>query len=225
MKLTEDEDDPIDLDEIPSEEMEVQVAHCLAGKLLTINTFNINAMKNVFRSAWKPQKELLIREVGKNLFIFQFFSMEVKETVIRMCLCSFDGHLLLIREIDGTEQPENLEFNYADFWVCLDNMPFKKRNLQGITSICNRVGEVLEVDETDVSRWSRSIRVRIRIEFNKALCRGRKIIIEGKPLWVYFKYEKLPNYCFFCGRLNHASKDCSEFDEDITEGDLPFGPW
>lgn len=50
LKLTEDEEDVINLNEIPSKEMEVQVADCLAGKLQTGNSFNIEAMKNLFRS-------------------------------------------------------------------------------------------------------------------------------------------------------------------------------
>lgn len=83
---------------------------------------------------------------------------------------------------------ENLEFYNVDFWVCLYNMFFKKCNLLGIIIICNRVGEVMEVEETDVSGWLKFIRVRVRIDLNKVFCRGIKFIIEGKTVWVYFKY-------------------------------------
>lgn len=162
--------------------------------------------------------------MGKNLFIFQFFSLEDKESVIRLGPCFFDGHLLHIREIDGSEQPENLEFHHANFWIRLYKMRFKKRNTPGITTIYNRVAEVLEVDESDVLGWSKSIRVRIHMDLNKALYRGRKLIIEGKPLWVYFKYEKLPNYRYFCGRLSHASRECNEFHEEILKGTSPLVP-
>lgn len=30
---------------------------------------------------------------------------------------------------------------------------------------------------------------------------------EGR-VWVQFKYEGLPNYCFYCGKLGHVSRVC-----------------
>ena len=40
-------------------------------------------------------------------------------------------------------------------------------------------------------------------------CRGRLISLEnGKQTWVSFKYERLPNLCYWCGRLTHNDKDC-----------------
>lgn len=88
---------------------------------------------------------------GKNLFIFMFFFLEDKDNVIRLGLWFFDGYLLFIREIDGTEQSENIVFNHTDFWVRLYNMFFRKWNILGIIIICKSVGDVLEVDETDIS--------------------------------------------------------------------------
>lgn len=30
----------------------------------------------------------------------------------------------------------------------------------------------------------------------------------GEKVWVKFKYERLPNICFWCGWLNHSDKNC-----------------
>ena len=30
----------------------------------------------------------------------------------------------------------------------------------------------------------------------------------GEKVWVKFKYERLPNVCFWCGHLNHSDKNC-----------------
>lgn len=100
--------------------------------------------------------------------------------MIKLGFWAFDGYLFLIRENNGIELVENLEFNYVDFWVRIYNMLFKKRNRQGIIIICNKVGEALEVDEFDVLGWVKFIRVRARIDLVKVLCRGRKFIIDGK---------------------------------------------
>lgn len=43
------------------------------------------------------------------------------------------------------------------------------------------------------------------------LIRGKKINIEGgENRWVNFKYERLPNFCYWCGMLDHAIKECPE---------------
>ena len=33
--------------------------------------------------------------------------------------------------------------------------------------------------------------------------------MEGDKYWVHFKYERLPMFCFFCGKMGHDLKHCS----------------
>uniref|UniRef100_A0A803NYQ1 CCHC-type domain-containing protein n=1 Tax=Cannabis sativa TaxID=3483 RepID=A0A803NYQ1_CANSA len=46
--------------------------------------------------------------------------------------------------------------------------------------------------------------------------------------WVDFRYERLPEFCFECGKLGHPFEQCVSFMERMDNGnddDLPFGPW
>lgn len=44
------------------------------------------------------------------------------------------------------------------------------------------------------------IRVRVTLDINLPLCRGRVVTLEcGDKRWVAFKYERLPNLCYWCG--------------------------
>ena len=53
------------------------------------------------------------------------------------------------------------------------------------------------------------MRVRVTLDLNLPLCRGRVITLaEGGKSWVAFKYERLPNLCYWCGRLDHDDKNC-----------------
>ncbi|KAK7831688.1 uncharacterized protein CFP56_027146 [Quercus suber] len=78
--------------------------------------------------------------------------------------------------------------------------------------IGSKIGEVLEVDVPDSGvQWSKFLRVCVRMDVTKKLIRGKKINIEGgESKWVFFKFERLPNFCYGCGLLNHAIKDCPE---------------
>lgn len=61
------------------------------------------------------------------------------------------------------------------------------------------------------------------------LIRGKKINIEGgENRWVNFKYERLPNFCYWYGMLDHAIKECPERSLEngsVEEGNLQYGAW
>lgn len=69
----------------------------------------------------------------------------------------------------------------------------------------------------------------VRINATKHLVRGKKITIEGgESRWVSFKFERLPNFCYRCGLLNHALRDCNEGHESNKEEGvnvLQYGAW
>lgn len=63
------------------------------------------------------------------------------------------------------------------------------------------------------------IRVKVSVDITMLLCRGRLISLkDDKQLWVSFKYERLPNICYWCGRLMHDDRDCEIWIE--SEGTL-----
>ena len=50
----------------------------------------------------------------------------------------------------------------------------------------------------------------------------------GKEIWVFFKYERLSNLCYWCGNLTHDDWDCELWIE--SGGRLPskaqqYGAW
>lgn len=67
------------------------------------------------------------------------------------------------------------------------------------------------------------------VDISKPLCRGRRITLEdGKAHWVSFKYEHLPNLCYWCECLTHDDRDYETWID--SEGSLKpeeqqFGSW
>lgn len=43
----------------------------------------------------------------------------------------------------------------------------------------------------------------VEIDLNKALLRGSKIKLDDEMIWVEFRYEQLPQFYFYCGKLGH----------------------
>lgn len=92
----------------------------------------------------------------------------------------------------------------------------------------NKIGEFLEIDQDrDDLFWGESIRIKVLLDISKPLRRGfmlRAEEIEG-DCWVTIRYERLPDFCFNCGRLDHLVKECieKEDDTDMDMSNLEFG--
>ena len=73
------------------------------------------------------------------------------------------------------------------------------------------------------------IRVRVTLDINLPLCYGRVVTFEsGDKRWVAFKYERLPNLCFWCGRLNHDDKSYERWIQSkgtLQVSEQQFGPF
>lgn len=51
--------------------------------------------------------------------------------------------------------------------------------------------------------------VRVKIDIARKLIQGRKIKVKDEVhRWVLFKYERLSNFCYSYGLLEHDLKDC-----------------
>ncbi|OMO73151.1 Zinc knuckle CX2CX4HX4C [Corchorus olitorius] len=86
------------------------------------------------------------------------------------------------------------------------------------------LGKVIEVEEPrgrlGINRSF--LRVRVENQAKDPLMLGCWVNrAEGNRAWVEFKYEKLSDFCFNCGRLGHGSKFCKEAAVENQK----FGPF
>ena len=73
------------------------------------------------------------------------------------------------------------------------------------------------------------IRLRVAVDIQKPICRGRTIsTARGKEGWVNFRYEHLPNICYWCGKLTHGDRECPLWIKSrgtLKVGDQQFDAW
>jgi hypothetical protein len=46
------------------------------------------------------------------------------------------------------------------------------------------------------------------LDLTKPLSRGRRLKLRDRSIWITFKYEKIPRFCFNCGVIQHGSRGC-----------------
>jgi hypothetical protein len=90
-------------------------------------------------------------------------------------------------------------------------------------------GTIGRVDEVDVAGdgigWGRCLRIWIFLDLTKSLERGRSLNINGKSIWISFKYEKLLQFCYTCERIFHRQNKCMGNGGFRMNGEVPVKPW
>ena len=111
----------------------------------------------------------------------------------------------------------------------IHNLPLNNRTRETRWEIGSKLGEVLEVDVAESGvQWGRYLRVKVKVDVSKKLVRGKKIAFEGREQrWIAFKYERLPNFCYRCGLLNHGLRDCTEgkMEDGLESAPFQYGAW
>lgn len=116
----------------------------------------------------------------------------------------FNNNLFALKNLDGYNQIEKIQFNTETFWVQLHKLPIMCMNGFYSNLIGKTIEKVLEVDvEEDDTVCGHFLLVRIEINITKPLPRGRPLKVMGDNLWIPLKFEKLSRFCFNYGRIVH----------------------
>uniref|UniRef100_A0A803Q947 Reverse transcriptase domain-containing protein n=1 Tax=Cannabis sativa TaxID=3483 RepID=A0A803Q947_CANSA len=121
--------------------------------------------------------------------------------------------------------------HYVPFWVQVYGIPFMCKSYELARFIASEVGDLIEVDKDTVREGTGPyLTLRILLDVNLPICRGMNIrfIRMGREFikWLDFKYERLPDFCFYCGRLDHTKRYYHAFlqkcDDTLSKPPCPY---
>nr|POF23781.1 uncharacterized protein CFP56_13718 [Quercus suber] len=230
LTVTEAEDEDIKLGSNSTKAAKEVGKNCMVMKILTQRTIILEALKKNMRMLWKPSQGMQISEIDEDLFLVEFGNGRDKKKVMEMSPWSYEKQLILMQDFEGELVPKEIKLKWVPFWVQIFNLPLKCMTKESGYEIGSKIGVVLDIDVPEKGvQWGKFLRVRIRFDATAKLIRGKKVSIEeGESRWVFFKYERLPNFCYRCGRLDHGEKDCPERKEGENYGDeerKQYGAW
>ncbi|XP_075499819.1 uncharacterized protein LOC142538372 [Primulina tabacum] len=229
--------DPIVLPEDLASIGKNRLDSCLVCKIFSSKAVNRETFRVQMPRILQAKKPIQIEVIGENIFLFHFASLIdrghsildgpwsfFKDMVI------FDGEI----QADNTQQRRlqkavDLVFEEISVWVQCHNVPLVFMQSAILRNLGSKLGTVMEVDEGDEgdegSCTGRYDRIRVSLDINEPLrqCLSVRSEQEQEDICIILLYEKLPNFCYNCGKLGHVQRDCEAHTEDSSN--LPFGNW
>ncbi|TXG69525.1 hypothetical protein EZV62_004460 [Acer yangbiense] len=142
----------------------------------------------------------------------------------------FENSLIALEKPVGLGNISKLGFNKADFWIQIHEVPIMCMNRRIARWLADQLGEVVEIPSKSRECWGKYMRVKVRIDISKPL----KQWLRFKPgatdeiIMVGLKYERLPDFCFACGRIGHGIKECLDKvarQEALDGSPTKYGSW
>ena len=121
----------------------------------------------------------------------------------------FDKHLVVMNRYENKSTLQDIKFEKTKLWVQLHGIPIKYMTIEAARKIGCVLGEVFAPTNPKLFDGGHFIRIQVSIDLSLPLCHGRLVSIGegGKQVWISFKYERLLNICYWCGRLTYDDGD------------------
>ena len=201
----------------------------MAAKFLTRRALNIEVVTRSFSPLWRSMKGFEVRRSSDHVLLFTFEKKEEGERIMSNAPWSFDKHLVVLQWYDKEVPLKDLVFDKFLIWVQIHDVLLRFMNKAVAEKLCAVFGIVWkDIDEGETDGGS-FLRMKVTIDVNRPLCKGRLISLShGAQSWVSFKYERLPNICYWCGCLNHGDRNCDlwiESEGNLTKESQAYGAW
>lgn len=191
----------------------------LVGRFLTEGVLDFQAMQQTMAALWKPGKGVYIRELGVNLFMFQFYHEIDIKRVVEGSPWTFNRKVLIISRMQEGLNPRCMPLNNIDLWVQIYDLQPGFMSEKVLMEVGNQIGVFVHSCPSNFKgSWREYMRIRVTMDLSKPLKRRMKLRKAGNEwFWINFKYENAPTFCFICGILGHGEKFCSQLFEKLEE--------
>ncbi|KAL4295983.1 hypothetical protein GQ457_12G013380 [Hibiscus cannabinus] len=199
----------------------------VVGKLISPSIVDSGLLIRVFFAVWKETPLEEASPLGPNLFLFKFKQEEFRDSVLNRCPWSFDGELLALKPFDGLLSPSEYNFHPLHIWLRVYQVPLGLMTQQMGEKIGNTMGVHKAVDLRDgEGRMGEYLRLRSEIDSSRPLRRFITLgkLADGNPRMCPIKYERLPKFCYHCGRIGHGWELCVDRPVEF-QGPFQFGDW
>uniref|UniRef100_K3YY50 CCHC-type domain-containing protein n=1 Tax=Setaria italica TaxID=4555 RepID=K3YY50_SETIT len=167
---------------------------------------------------WDLKGEVVSRDLRDNRYLLEFKSERGLKYVLRGGPWKYRGDALIIVRYDGFTRLSDVVIESIPLWVCLYDILIGMMTDSFVRALGSKIGGVMEIGEA-VRDFKR---VRVNFPLANALQPSVHIRVKGHGVMVFLvKHEGVPHFCFTCGRIGHADRECP--DEVHGDGGVRYG--
>lgn len=205
------------------------VSNALIFCFVSKKTIGIRDLASALNAIWKPSAPANFFAIGDGVYIAGFEnSLDCNKVMVRQPW-QLSNSLMVFKKAVGNEKIVDLVLNEVPFWVQIHGLEIQLLTRYVGELLGSKIGRVLEVDcATNSLAWGKCLRVRVLLNVAKPLMRGTKVNFNGVTSIVIFRYEKLCDFCFMCGKLDHLDRDCPSLfvhEGPVVRGKRQYEAW
>ncbi|RYR45123.1 hypothetical protein Ahy_A07g030984 [Arachis hypogaea] len=169
-------------------------------------------MQKHFLGMWKNPQGVAVTDIGSKKMLFSFKDRRRGLQIMQNGPWNVRRNMVKLRLWREGESVYEVDHDFMEFWIQIHGIPHDFMDKETGILIGKMLGVLAEVEDPKMDGVLRRpyLRIRVSIDITKALPTGFWLDREElPPLWVFFRYERLPDsYCFNCGILGHEKKKC-----------------
>ncbi|KAM0894407.1 hypothetical protein ACQ4PT_024485 [Festuca glaucescens] len=203
-----------------------RVRFMIVGVFLSILSISTRTLVDNMKRIWQLRGRVDINERRDRRFVVEFSEKGDFDHVTSSGPWKFRGDAVLVEELKEGEDPDNFVFTTIPIWAQFHKIPFYLLSKELAVELGSEIGEYISIDnDARGDIFAKIIRARVRIDISQPLQRWVTIRdgVAEEDVVVWVAYERLPNFCNFCGIIGHQVAECrlpeadrkKRYEEDI----------
>ncbi|KAL0409418.1 UNVERIFIED_CONTAM: hypothetical protein Sradi_1876200 [Sesamum radiatum] len=200
----------------------------LVDRLLISKPFRMEALRTTLLSSFNPVKGMDFKVLTDDRFLLFFHHVIDRDRILECCHWMYGKYLLVLAKVEDHENSNTVDLDWCCLHVLILDLPvglMMKERAEFIGKSGHSSTLILIVMEV---LGGAVLRIGVSIDVTWPLKRVMKLRgALGDEQLVHFQYERLPNFCYLCKRLDHLLKSCDlEYEVGFVglSDNTPFGP-
>ncbi|XP_050145591.1 uncharacterized protein LOC126621231 [Malus sylvestris] len=194
----------------------------LVGMALVNKNLNKWGIRNILRSSWKEYGEIDVEWVKNNTFIITVPDKSTATKILNQVPWVVMKQNFSVKRWNQELALEEINMYKVLFWIQIRGVPLYFISENNVRRLAAKIGEFVELKDTAKARGF--LRVKVAVNTSNPLTTGCWLPrTNEKESWIEFRYERLQDFCYKCGRIGHSNIECSY--EAVKGGMAGYGEW